>query len=132
VDAVAAQAPEAEALVPMLKVEVSKRSSFIVREAQLLIGGHGILDDFSPLNRLADDALVNEIWEGTHPILCGHAAKALRRPRALDAFLARAGGGPAAEALRARVAESRAWTEDERGLREEALVASAYELAAGA
>ncbi|MDE2144269.1 MAG: acyl-CoA dehydrogenase, partial [Elusimicrobia bacterium] len=87
IDAVASGAPEAEALVPLLKVELSKRSSFLVREAQLLIGGHGILDDFSPLNRLADDAVVNEIWEGTHPILCGHAAKALRRPRVLAAFL---------------------------------------------
>jgi len=128
VDAAAAGAPEAEALIPLLKVEVSKRSSLLVREARLLIGGHGILDDFSPLNRLADDAIVNEIWEGTHPLLCGHAAKALRRPRVLAAFLERVGRAPGAEELAARVALTRAMDEDERSLHDEALVALAYGL----
>ncbi len=131
VDAVAADAPEAEALVPLLKVEVSKRASLLVREAQLLIGGHGILDDFSPLNRLADDAIVNEIWEGTHPILCGHAAKALRRPRVLEAFLKRAQDDSFAGELKSRVEASRRLSEDERGLRDEDLVVLAYDLVAG-
>jgi len=131
VDAVAAGAPEAEALVPMLKLEVSKRSSYLVREAQLLIGGHGILDDFSPLNRLADDAIVNEIWEGTHPILAGHAAKALRRPRVLDAFLDRTHEPDFAGEVRARVQSSRTASEDERALGDEALVTLAYEVLAG-
>jgi putative acyl-CoA dehydrogenase len=131
VDAVAADAPDAEALVPLLKVEVSKRASLLVREAQLLIGGHGILDDFSPLNRLADDALVNEIWEGTHPILCGHAAKALRRPRVLEAFLKRGHDDSFAGELAARVAASRGLGEEERGLRDEDLVVLAYDFVAG-
>ncbi len=131
VDAVAASAPEAEALVPMLKTEVSRRASGMVREAQLLVGGHGILDDFSPLNRLADDAVVNEIWEGTHPILAGHAAKALRRPRVLEAFLRRVGDAPLAAELRARVQASRASAEDERALADEGLVCLAYEAVAG-
>ena len=131
VDAVAADAPEAETLVPMLKVEVSKRASFLVREAQLLVGGHGILDDFSPLNRLADDAIVNEIWEGTHPILCGHAAKALRRPRVLEAFTKRISDQTFASELGARVALSRKWSEDEKELGDEDLVGLAYEMLAG-
>lgn len=125
---------DAEALVPMLKVEVSMRGSEIVREAQLLIGGHGILDDFSPLNRLADDAIVNEIWEGTHPILAGHAAKALRRPRVLESFLARVSDDADEESLErfaSMVKLSRAWDEDERGLRDEELVAEAYLLVSG-
>jgi putative acyl-CoA dehydrogenase len=128
VDAVAADAPEAEALVPMLKVEISKRASFLVREAQLLIGGHGILDDFSPLNRLADDAIVNEIWEGTHPILCGHAAKALRRPRVLEAFMRRMRDQAFASELGARVALSRKWSDEEKSLGDEDLTGLAYEL----
>ncbi len=123
--AAAEDAPDADALVPMLKTEVSSRSSWLVREAQLLVGGHGILDDFSPLNRLADDAVVNEIWEGTHPILAGHAAKALRRPRALEAFLARLEPAAAAD-LRRRVEASRAWSDDEKNAGDEALVGSAY------
>lgn len=123
--AAAEDAPDAEALVPMLKVEVSARSSWLVREAQLLVGGHGILDDFSPLNRLADDAVVNEIWEGTHPILAGHAAKALRRPRVLEAFLARLPTG-AAVGLRRRVEASRSWSDDEKNAGDEPLVSEAY------
>ena len=119
---------DAEALVPLLKVEISMRGTELVREAQLLIGGHGILDDFSPLNRLADDAIVNEIWEGTHPILAGHAAKALRRPRVLESFLARVSGTDEAELERfaALVKESRGWSEDDRSLRDEEIVAEAY------
>lgn len=132
VDAVAAGAADADALVPMLKVEVSKRASFLVREAQLLVGGHGILDDFSPLNRLADDAIVNEIWEGTHPILCGHAAKALRRPRVLEAFLKRALEPQFARELKSRVEASRKLSDDEKSLGDETLVGLAYELLTGA
>ncbi|MDX6769622.1 MAG: acyl-CoA dehydrogenase family protein [Elusimicrobiota bacterium] len=123
--AAAEDAPDAEVLVPMLKVEVSSLSSRFVRDAQLLVGGHGILDDFSPLNRLADDAVVNEIWEGTHPILAGHAAKALRRPRVLAAFLAHLRPDDAAR-LKARVEASRAWDEDEKNAGDEALVSEAY------
>lgn len=125
---------DAEALVPMLKVEVSMRGSEIVREAQLLVGGHGILDDFSPLNRLADDAIVNEIWEGTHPILAGHAAKSLRRPRVLESFLARVSDDADEESLErfgSMVKQSRTWDEDERGLRDEEIVAEAYLLLSG-
>lgn len=124
-------APDADALTPLCKVELSKRSSWMVREAQLMIGGHGILDDFSPLNRLADDAIVNEIWEGTHPILAGHAAKALRRPRALAAFLARVSDQAAAASLRARVEATKALDEDARGREDESLIAEAYAALAG-
>ncbi len=124
---------DAEALVPLLKTEISIRGSGLVREAQLLIGGHGILDDFSPLNRLADDALVNEIWEGTHPILAGHAAKALRRPRVLESFLARVSGADpdALQRFSTLLVESRSWNEEDRSLRDEELAAEAYLLLAG-
>jgi len=129
-----AQEADAEALVPLLKTEISMRGSELVREAQLLIGGHGILDDFSPLNRLADDALVNEIWEGTHPILAGHAAKSLRRPRVAESFLARVSDGAGETTLASftgLLKESRTWSEEERSLRDEELVAEAYLLLAG-
>ncbi len=124
---------DAEALVPLLKTEISRRGSELVREAQLLIGGHGILDDFSPLNRLADDALVNEIWEGTHPVLAGHAAKSLRRPRVGESFLARVSDAEQADLDRfvALLEESRGWSEEDRSLRDEELTAEAYLLLAG-
>ena len=132
-DALETGTADAEALVPMLKTELSIRASGLVREAQLLIGGHGILDDFSPLNRLADDALVNEIWEGTHPVLAGHAAKALRRPRVRESFLARVSDADpeALERFNALLAESRSWNEEDRSLRDEELAAEAYLLLAG-
>lgn len=133
-EALEAGEADAEAIVPLLKTEISLRGSELVREARLLIGGHGILDDFSPLNRLADDAIVNEIWEGTHPILAGHAAKSLRRPRVLESFLARVSDGADNETLdrfTALVKESRNWGDEERSLRDEELVAEAYLLLSG-
>lgn len=123
--------PDAEALVPLLKTAISRRASVLVREAQLLVGGHGILDDFSPLNRLADDALVNEIWEGTHPVLAGHAAKSLRRPAVLEAFLARAAeqsGGKAGRAFAKLVESSADWDEERRSLGDEEIAEAAYAL----
>ena len=124
---------DSEAIVPLLKTEISRRGTALVREAQLLIGGHGILDDFSPLNRLADDGLINEIWEGTHPVLAGHAAKSLRRPRVIARFLARVLKSADPKALArfsALLEESRGWSEDERSLRDEELTGQAYALLA--
>ena len=59
-----------------------------MKEARLLLAGNGVLRDFSPLPRLAEDALIQEIWEGTHPILAGHVLRALRRPASRVAFFA--------------------------------------------
>src|SRR6185369_17165816 len=81
------QDPAADVLVPLLKIHISKRATDQVREAQLIFAGNGILMDYpAPLTRLADDALIQEIWEGTHAILAGHALKALRRPASRRAF----------------------------------------------
>jgi putative acyl-CoA dehydrogenase len=97
-DAIEAKDPAAEVLVPLLKIEISKRGTDAVRRARLILGGSGTITDFSPLPRLAEDALIQEIWEGTHPILAGHVARALKRPRSQKAFLA-AFGAPAQAAL---------------------------------
>lgn len=80
--------PAADVLVPLLKTSISREGTRAVREAQLILGGNGILRDFSILPRLADDAFIQEIWEGTHSILASHALKALLRPRSGAAFLA--------------------------------------------
>jgi putative acyl-CoA dehydrogenase len=80
--------PAAEVLVPLMKVQASRLGTWTVRQAQLIFAGHGILRDFSILPRLADDAFIQEIWEGTHGVLAQHAAKALRRPASREAFLA--------------------------------------------
>lgn len=85
-DAVENGSPAAEVLVPMMKIHLSQMATDGVRRARLLFAGHGTLRDFSILPRLTEDALIQEIWEGTHPILAGHAAKALLRPRSGSAF----------------------------------------------
>lgn len=92
--------PLAEALIPLLKIGVSRLATDAVRRARLLFAGSGALRDFSVLPRLAEDALIQEIWEGTHPILAGHALKALRRPASRAAFESLlAEGGGAVEGL---------------------------------
>lgn len=117
-----------DVLVPLLKLELSGRATAMVRRARLVIGGHAALEDFTILPRLAEDALVNEIWEGTHPILGEHAAKALRRPASMRAFLAALPEG--AESLKAelsaRVEKSRTMSEEERSLDNLELCAFAF------
>ncbi|MDE2293367.1 MAG: acyl-CoA dehydrogenase family protein, partial [Elusimicrobia bacterium] len=70
-DAVERGDPAEDVLVPLLKVAVSKLGTEHVRRARLVLAGNGALRDFSPLPRLWEDALIQEIWEGTHPILAG-------------------------------------------------------------
>lgn len=89
--------PAAEALVPLLKTQVSRAATEGVREARLILAGNGALRDFSVLPRLAEDALIQEIWEGTPPILHGHFAKALRRPASRAAFLSLSQAAPQRE-----------------------------------
>ena len=53
-----------------------------------------MLRDFSVLPRLAEDALIQETWEGTRDILASHVEKALRRPASRAAFEKLAGEAP--------------------------------------
>jgi alkylation response protein AidB-like acyl-CoA dehydrogenase len=41
-----------------------------VREAILILGGNGIVEDFSVLPRLMRDSMIIETWEGPHNTLC--------------------------------------------------------------
>lgn len=87
-EALEAADPSADVLVPLLKTSLSQEGTRAVRQAQLILAGNGILRDFSILPRLAEDAFIQEIWEGTHAILASHALKALLRPRSGAAFFA--------------------------------------------
>jgi alkylation response protein AidB-like acyl-CoA dehydrogenase len=101
VRALAAGDPAAAALLPLLKIQVSRAATDGLREARLLLAGNGILRDFSVLPRLAEDALIQEIWEGTHPILAGHALRGLLRPASRASFLKLCGKTPQAKELAA-------------------------------
>jgi putative acyl-CoA dehydrogenase len=68
-------------LTPMLKYISTITSTFNVRRAILLHGGNGILNDFSCLPRLLNDSIINETWEGAHPVIQDHTIKALKKPR---------------------------------------------------
>jgi alkylation response protein AidB-like acyl-CoA dehydrogenase len=70
----------AEVLLPLLKMELSRSATVMIHEARLILAGNATLRDFSILPRLAEDAVAQEIWEGTHLVLAGHVLKALRRP----------------------------------------------------
>jgi len=75
-----------DVLTPLLKYRISVLTTWLVREAILVLGGNGIIGDFSILPRLLLDCMINESWEGTHNILGDHAIKAIRRSRVQDAF----------------------------------------------
>jgi hypothetical protein len=95
--------------VPLAKIHVTRLASRVVHEARLLMAGNGALRDFSILPRLSEDALAQEIWEGTHPVLAGHVLRALRRPASRKAFFALldvgAPAGQAADAIAGSKAE---------------------------
>ena len=73
-------------LTPLLKYASTVLATHLTHEGILVLGGNGILGDFSILPRLHNDAIINETWEGTHPLLCEHALKAYGRPNVHNAF----------------------------------------------
>lgn len=73
-------------LTPLLKYSSTVLATSLTHEAMLILGGNGILGDFSILPRLHNDAIINETWEGTHFLLCEHAIKAYFRPNIQKAY----------------------------------------------
>ena len=123
--AVDAGNPAEDVLVPLLKVCVSKLGTEHLREARLILAGNATLRDFSVLPRLHEDALIQEIWEGTHPVLAAHVEKALRRRASSSAFLALL--APAQRrALEERLKADAALPEEARQAAHESLCDAAY------
>jgi len=56
-------------LINVNKYRISQAAKVSVEEAREIFGGNGIIKDFSPIPRLAEDAPVLETWEGPHNIL---------------------------------------------------------------
>lgn len=73
-------------LTPLLKYSSTNLATSLTHEGMLILGGNGILGDFSILPRLHNDAIINETWEGTHPLLCEHAIKAYARGKVKESF----------------------------------------------
>jgi alkylation response protein AidB-like acyl-CoA dehydrogenase len=92
---------EARELVMLQKFVSSEDCTWALREAMGLLGGNGVIEDFSCLPRLFRDSAVNELWEGPRNVLLAQIHRDLQRasdwypPRELVASLL-AGGDPAA------------------------------------
>lgn len=56
--------------INMLKYRTASTLTQMVKEAILVFGANGIINDFSILPRLVKDSLIVETWEGTHNTLC--------------------------------------------------------------
>ncbi|MDQ3586078.1 MAG: acyl-CoA dehydrogenase family protein [Acidobacteriota bacterium] len=70
-----APADEAQAmwqrfLINLAKYRTAATLTSSIREALLILGGNGIVEDFTVLPRLLRDAMIIETWEGTHNTLC--------------------------------------------------------------
>jgi alkylation response protein AidB-like acyl-CoA dehydrogenase len=57
-------------LVNLAKYRTGATLTNSVREAILVMGGNGIIEDFTVLPRLLRDAMIIETWEGPHNTLC--------------------------------------------------------------
>jgi alkylation response protein AidB-like acyl-CoA dehydrogenase len=68
-----------EILIPLMKYKSSSQASYICHQCILLMGGNGIIGDFSPLPRLLNDSIINESWEGTHLLLTEHVLRSLSK-----------------------------------------------------
>jgi alkylation response protein AidB-like acyl-CoA dehydrogenase len=59
-----------------------------VREAILVLGANGIVEDFTILPRLLRDAMIIETWEGTHNTLCLQVVRDAARSDLIDRWRA--------------------------------------------
>jgi len=57
-------------LVNLAKYRTAVDLTNSVREAMLVLGGNGIVEDFTVLPRLLRDSMIIETWEGAHNTLC--------------------------------------------------------------
>ncbi|TGK33267.1 acyl-CoA dehydrogenase [Leptospira gomenensis] len=75
-----------EVLAPLLKYKCSSTSTEITYNSILVLGGNGIVGDFSALPRLHNDSIINETWEGTHLLLSEHVLRGFKREKVAKAF----------------------------------------------
>jgi acyl-CoA dehydrogenase len=71
-------------LINLAKYRTSVTVTGMVREAILVCGANGIVEDFSILPRLLRDSMIIETWEGPHNTLCLQIVRDAARSRFLD------------------------------------------------
>lgn len=102
---------EVRELVMLQKIATTWDATDQLRAAISILGGHGVIEDFSSLPRLFRDAAVNELWEGPRNVLltqihrdCRRAAE-LYPPEAFVANLLRGADGTRVKELGDEMAE---------------------------
>ncbi len=101
---------EARELVMLQKVVASEDATRTIQEAMGILGGNGVVEDFSALPRLFRDSAVNELWEGPRNVLLDQVHRDLKRaaawypPAELVRGLLGPDGGPAALELGREIA----------------------------
>src|SRR5262249_45156269 len=71
-------------LVKLAKNPAAATLTESVKQTLLLLGGNGVVEDFSVLPRLLRDAMVIETWEGPHNTLCLQIVRDAARSSLLD------------------------------------------------
>ena len=71
-------------LVNLAKYRTAATLTNSVREAILVLGGNGIVEDFTVLPRLLRDSMIIETWEGPHNTLCLQIMRDAARSDLLD------------------------------------------------
>jgi hypothetical protein len=66
-------------LIMLQKITASWDCTDVIRTSMSLLGGHGVMEDFSCLPRLYRDAAVNELWEGPRNVLLTQIHRDLQR-----------------------------------------------------
>ena len=56
-------------LIMLQKFVAAEESTDVIRQAMSILGGNGVIEDFSCLPRLYRDSAVNELWEGPRNVL---------------------------------------------------------------
>jgi acyl-CoA dehydrogenase len=75
-------------LINLAKYRTALTLTDSIREATLLLGGNGIVEDFSVLPRLLRDAMIIETWEGAHNTLCLQIVRDAAKSSLLDRWRA--------------------------------------------
>ena len=70
---------EIRELIMLQKMAASWDCTDVIRTAMSLLGGHGVMEDFSSLPRLYRDSAVNELWEGPRNVLLTQVFRDLQR-----------------------------------------------------
>ena len=66
-------------LIMLQKFVAAEASTDVIRQAMSILGGNGVIEDFSCLPRLYRDSAVNELWEGPRNVLLAQIHRDLAR-----------------------------------------------------